>query len=89
MPSLRRLVAGGATVMEVMRAFKESEACVTSPLNFIMVMRNDLGMPLGESRRILEVFDPQLDPLVPEDEVDAAYGHFLDKYRACDGGSSF
>ncbi|GLY86077.1 hypothetical protein Airi02_040060 [Actinoallomurus iriomotensis] len=62
--TLRSLAAGGATFLEVLGYLAQRESRPVTPLEFLRVFQEELGISFVESRKMLEYFDPQMKPIV-------------------------
>ncbi|WP_405410234.1 hypothetical protein [Streptomyces decoyicus] len=61
--ALRDLVAAGATFLEVIAYISQRCHHELSPLEFLKVFQEELGISFIESRAMLQHFDPQMQPI--------------------------
>ncbi|MDT0460433.1 hypothetical protein RM550_32730 [Streptomyces sp. DSM 41527] len=61
--ALRDLVAAGATFLEVVTHLSRRCHHELSPLEFMKVFQEELGISFVETRAMLEYFDPQMKPI--------------------------
>ncbi|WP_158692920.1 hypothetical protein [Streptomyces roseochromogenus] len=62
--ALRNLVAEGATFLEVLEFLSRRGPRPLTPLEFLRVFQEELGISFIESRNMLEYFDPDMKPMV-------------------------
>lgn len=78
---LRRMAAEGAGLLTMIEALRHEESVRLSPARLMWAFQEALGVPWVEFRdHLLELFDPDLRPLVPEDEVERRAGELLSRY---------
>ncbi|MFJ3765023.1 hypothetical protein ACIPQJ_11890 [Streptomyces sp. NPDC090082] len=62
--ALRDLVTEGATFLEVLEHLSRRGPRALTPLEFLRVFQEELGISFVESRNMLEYFDPGMKPIV-------------------------
>jgi hypothetical protein len=78
---LQRMVGAGATLSEIVEYLRRAETFVLTPFNFMRLCYEAFGMPLDESRRLLELFDADMRPIPPPATVDQVGDSVLASYR--------
>jgi hypothetical protein len=78
---LERMVGAGAPLSEILAYLRRSEAFVLTPFNVMRLFYEVFGMPLDESRRLLELFDADMQPVSPAATVDQVGDSVLASYR--------
>ncbi|MEV6674414.1 hypothetical protein [Streptomyces sp. NPDC051162] len=62
--ALRDLVAEGASFLEVLEFLSRRDSRALTPLEFLRVFQEELGISFIESRNMLEYFGPDMKPIV-------------------------
>ncbi|WP_240980828.1 MULTISPECIES: hypothetical protein [Streptomyces] len=78
--NLRAMAAEGAGLLAMIEALRSDETFTLTPLHLLRVLNEAFGIPLRESRTLLEFFDPDLRPLVPDAEADRRAAAVLAPY---------
>ncbi|MET9667413.1 hypothetical protein ABZY19_18775 [Streptomyces sp. NPDC006475] len=82
---IRRMAAEGAGLVAMIEMLRRDEDFRLTPLHLLRILGEGVGIPWTESRVLLEFFDPDLRPLVPEDEVDRRAEELLSPYVTREG----
>ncbi|MFI5783562.1 hypothetical protein [Nocardia sp. NPDC051570] len=61
---LRRIIAEGATFMDVLKYLSGREGKPLTPMRFLWIFQHELRISFVESRNILDCFDPAMNPTV-------------------------
>ncbi|MEU5825860.1 hypothetical protein [Streptomyces sp. NPDC047803] len=75
--SLRALVVRGVQFSELIAHLSRERSGTLTPLEFMRVFQEELGISFIESRKMLEYFDPQMNPIIDIKEVDKRGNVFL------------
>ncbi|MGN5381237.1 hypothetical protein BIV25_05885 [Streptomyces sp. MUSC 14] len=62
--TLRDLVAEGTTFLKVLEYLSRRDSHPLTPLGFLRIFQEELGISFIESRNMLEYFDPHMQPIV-------------------------
>ncbi|WP_405599176.1 hypothetical protein OG741_18245 [Streptomyces sp. NBC_01410] len=79
------MAAEGAGLLAMIETLRLDEEFRLTPLHLLRILDEAVGIPWTESRVLLEFFDPELRPLVPEDEVDRRAEALLSPYVTREG----
>lgn len=80
--SLREFVERGASFSEVVDYLSRCSAPgALTPLHFLRVLQEELGISFVEGRLLLEYFDPQMRPLVDIGMIDERGSELLAGHR--------
>ncbi|MEV3993864.1 hypothetical protein AB0J57_33790 [Streptomyces sp. NPDC049837] len=76
------MATDGAGLLALIEALRRDDTFHLTPLHLLRVLDEAFGIPLPESRGLLEFFGPDLRPLVPEAEADRRAEALLSRYVA-------
>ncbi|SDM31138.1 hypothetical protein SAMN05444921_106214 [Streptomyces wuyuanensis] len=83
--NVRRMATEGAGLLAVIEMLRNDAEFRLTPLHLLRILGEAVGVPWTESRVLLEFFDPELRPLVPEDEIERRAEELLAPYVAAEG----
>ncbi|MET7799602.1 hypothetical protein [Streptomyces decoyicus] len=83
--ALRDLVAAGATFLEVIAYISRRCHHELSPLEFLKIFQEELGISFIESRAMLEYFDPQMKPITDPGLINERGRSLLRRCSSADG----
>jgi hypothetical protein len=66
---LRALVAGDATFMEVLDHLRRRGPRPLTPIEFLRIFQEELGISFVKARAMLDCFDPGMRPIVDTDLI--------------------
>lgn len=81
---LRTLAYGGADFISIIAHLTERISGELTPLKFLMVFQEELGIPFVEARIMLEYFDPQMKPIAEAEIINERWRSLLSRYRPLD-----
>jgi len=64
------MISTGCTLAELLDFLRSHDAYKLSPLNFMRILSESYAIPMLESREIIAMCDPDLYPIVPEEELE-------------------
>ncbi|MER6678576.1 hypothetical protein [Streptomyces sp. NPDC000983] len=82
--ALRDLVAEGVTFFEVLEYLSRRSHRALTPLEFLRVFQEELGISFIESRNMLEYFDPDMKPIVDVGLINERGRLLLQRFNAID-----
>ncbi|MEU5545828.1 hypothetical protein AB0G85_26040 [Streptomyces sioyaensis] len=83
--ALRDLVAAGATFPEVIEYLSHRRPRELSPIEFLSIFQQELGISFVESRAMLEYFAPQMKPIADSGLIDERGRTLLRRCSSADG----
>ncbi|MFD9210344.1 hypothetical protein ACFVZM_29185 [Streptomyces sioyaensis] len=83
--ALRNLVAAGASFLEVIEYLVHRHPRDLSPLKFLHIFQQELGISFVESRPMLEYFDPQMKPIADSGLINEHGRALLQRCSSADG----
>ncbi|MFF7637055.1 hypothetical protein ACFZB9_28475 [Kitasatospora sp. NPDC008050] len=82
--ALRDLVAEGATFLELLEFLSRRGSQALTPLEFLRMFQEELGISFIESRNMLEYFDPSMKPIVDVEVIDERWCLLLQRFNLID-----
>lgn len=82
--TLRDLVAEGAAFLEVLEFLSRRGSRALTPLEFLRVFQEELGISFIESRNMLEYFDPNMKPIVDVELINERGRLLLQRFNPID-----
>ncbi|GAB2709398.1 hypothetical protein GCM10010442_31260 [Kitasatospora kifunensis] len=82
--ALRDLVVEGATFLEVLEFLSQRGPRALTPLEFLRVFQEELGISFIESRNMLEYFDPHMKPIVDVELINKRGRLLLQRFNPID-----
>lgn len=76
------MVMAGVALSKIVEFLRDEDEFVLTPFNFLMVFRQAVGVPMPDSRTMLEVFDADMNPLSSIGDVDRMGDRVLARYRS-------
>lgn len=74
---IKSLASRGASFSEVLSTLTSQVGRPVRPLDFLRAAHENLGIPLAESREMLEYFNPSMEPIAAEESIDDRWRSIL------------
>ncbi len=71
--TVRKMALSGCSLTELLEFLRSDQSFKLTPLNFMRILGESLGMPMLQSREIISMVDPDFQPIVPASEFEARW----------------
>ncbi|WP_030910579.1 hypothetical protein [Streptomyces sp. NRRL F-5126] len=84
----RKMILNGSSLIDLIDFLRSVESFKLTPLNFMRVLNEAVGIRMMESRRLVSMFDAEMEPIMAEAVVELRWRSTVDSHSLNDGPTS-
>ena len=78
---VRKSILEGCSIIDLVEFLRSTESFKLTPLNFMRVLNEAVGIQMLESRELISMFDSEMSPIVSTAEVELQWRSTIDARR--------